>query len=154
MQWILLAVLIAALLVLSRYFPKVAFSILGVLVAGAIAIVLTTTDMGEVRRSGVPPDSIKIENPVLTEAYANSYRFNGRFVNTHDKKAVRESTLSVTMLDCPLEGKCIVIGQQEKRINQEIPPGQARDVATTLTFGNARAAGELRWEIKITNTRT
>ena len=154
MQWVLLAVLVAALLVLSRYFPRVAFSILGVLVVGAIAIVLTTTELGETHRSGLPPEDIKIENPVVTEAYAGSYRFNGRFVNTNESRKARETTLSVTMLDCPQTGDCVVIGQQEKRINQEIPAGQARDVSTTLTFHGAAPTGELRWEIKITDTRS
>ena len=160
MQWILLAVLVAALLFLSRYFPKIAFSLLGALVVGAIAIVMSTTDMGDLTRSGVPPDSIKIESPVLTESYAGSYRFNGRFLNTHESRLVRETTLSITMLDCPASAtpdntdSCVTIGQQEKRINQEIPAGQARDVSASLSFDGAKPAGELRWEIKITLTRT
>ena len=154
MQWVLLAVLVAALLVLSRYFPRVAFSLLGVLVAGAIIIVFSTTELGETHRSGLPPDNIKIENPVLTEAYAGSYRFSGRFVNTHESRKARDTTLSVTMLDCSPSGDCVVIGQQEKRINQEIPAGQARDVSTTLTFHGAAPSGEIRWEIKITDTRS
>ncbi len=160
MQWVLLAVLVAALLFLSRYFPKIAFVTIGLLVIAAVAIVVSTTEMGDIRRSRVAPDLVKIENPVLKKAYAGSFKFNGRLINTHESRAVRESTLSVTMLDCPENSAsgdnalCTVIGQQDKRINQKIPPGQARDVSASLVFDAAKPVGVLRWDIKITETRT
>ena len=160
MQWVLLAVIIAALIYLSRYFPKIAFAILGVLVIGAAAIVLTTTDLATITRSRLPVDDIVIENPVMAESYGGSYRFSARINNTNDSIELRESVVSITMLDCPAgsddvsEDDCKVIGQEEERVNLRVPPAQTRDISKTISFGGAQPLGSVRWKFRITETRS
>lgn len=156
MQWVLLAVIVVALLYMARFYPKVAFSILGLLAIGAATIVLTTTDVGFANRSKISNSEVKVENPVIAEAYGNSYRLNARLINTNKDRTLRDATISVTMLDCSNEtdNNCQVIGQEDEHINIKIPPGQARDFSQSLSFGTAEAKGTLRWEIKIINTRT
>lgn len=159
MQWVLLAVIVAALLYMSRYYPKIAFGVLGVLVIGAAVIVFTTKDAAQLNRSKLPVEYIKIENPVFTPAYGDGFRFNARLVNTHQSVALKETTVSITMLDCPEEAGdsadgCQVIGQEDRRIIVKIPPSQSRDVSQTLSFGSALPRGNVRWQIKITETRS
>ncbi len=159
MQWALLAVIVAALLFMSRFYPKVAFSVLGVLVIGATVIIFSTTDIADVNRSKLPVADIQIENPVMTPAYGGGFRFNARLVNTHQSTTLKESTASITMLDCPegsgdIDDNCQVIGQQDERIIMRIPPGQARDVSRTLSFDSAKPKGTVRWQITITETRS
>ena len=156
MQWILLLVIVVSLFYLSRYFPKTAFSILGALVIGAGVMVLTTTEMAQFNRGKIAYQDIQIENPVLTPTYAEGYRFNTRLFNANQTHSLRELVVSITMLDCASDDpeSCRIIGQENERINVGIPPGQARDVARTLSFDNAVATGILKWEFKVTSTRS
>jgi len=159
MQWALLAIIVVALLYMSRFYPRVAFGVLGVLVIGAAIIVLTTTDIADINRSKLPVSDIQIENPVMTPAYGGGFRFNARLLNTHPSATLKESTVSITMLDCPEDAgdsneNCQVIGQQDQRVITKIPPGQARDVARTLKFDSANPKGSVRWKIIITETRS
>jgi hypothetical protein len=156
MQFVLLAVIVAALLYMSRYFPKVAFSVLGVLILGAIAIVFTTTDFAQNSRSRIPIEDISIENPVMTDAYGGGFRFSARLNNNNQTVELKESIISITMLDCPDETEqgCTVIGQSEQRVNIIVPPTQARDVSRTLSFNSAKPAGIIRWQFRVTQTRS
>ncbi len=156
MQWILLLIIVASLFYLSRYFPKTAFSILGVLVIGAAVMVLSTTEMAQFNRGKIANDDILIENPVVAPTYAEGYRFNARLFNANQTYSLRELVVSITMLDCAGDNpeSCRVIGQEDERINVRIPPRQARDVARTLSFDNAAAAGRLQWKFRVTSTRS
>lgn len=156
MQWILLLVIVVSLFYLSRYFPKTAFSVLGALVIGAGIIALSTTEMAQFNRGKIANQDIGIENPVLTPTYAEGYRLNARLFNGNQAHSLRELVISITMLDCVSDepDSCRVIGQEDERINVRIPPGQARDVARTLSFDNAAATGILKWEFKVTSTRS
>ena len=156
MQWILLLLIVAALLYLSRYYPRVAFGVLGVLVVGVLAFVLVTDDLALRKRSGLPADAIVIENTVVSGSYAGGFRFNARLVNHHPSLELKESVIGVTMLDCPgdSDDNCQVIGQQDRRVLVRIPPGQARDVGWTESFGNARPVHRLAWRYRIMETRT
>ena len=159
MQWALLAIIVVALLYMSRFYPKAAFGVLGVLVIGAAIIVFSTTDIADINRSKLPISDIEIENPVMMPAYGGAFRFNARLVNTHLSTTLKESTVSITMLDCPQDSdnndeNCQVIGQQDQRIITKIPPGQARDVSRTLKFDSAKPKGNVRWKIIVTETRS
>ena len=156
MQWILLLVIVASLFYLSRYFPKTAFSVLGVLVVAAGVMILSTTEMAQLNRGKISNEDILIENPVLMPTYAGGYRFNARLLNSNSSHSLRELAISITMLDCVSEEaeSCRVIGQEDERINIQIPPEQARDISRTLSFDNASAAGILKWEFKVTSTRS
>ncbi len=163
MQWILLAVIVVALLYLSRFYPKVAFALLGVLVMGTAVIVFTTTDVAQRHRSRLPVADLKIENPIITSAYGDGFRLNARLLNTHESVTLKSTIISITMLDCAEDAgefsdDCQVIGQEDQRVIVNIPPGQVRDIARTLSFnsafGLAKPLGTLRWRIEITETRS
>jgi hypothetical protein len=159
MQWALLAIIVVALLYMSRFYPRVAFGVLGVLVIGTAIIVFSTTDVADINRSKLPISDVEIENPVMTSAYGGGFRFNARLLNTHQSTTLKESTVSITMLDCPQDSgadddNCQVIGQQDQRIIVKIPPGQARDVSRTLKFDSAKPRGNIRWKIIVTETRS
>lgn len=156
MQYVILFVIVVALLYLSRYFPKVAFSILGVLAVGAGAIVLTTTDIALNSRSRIPVDNIEIENPVITPSYGSGFKFNARLKNLHASEELKESIISITMLDCTDDSaqNCEVVGQTEQRIILQIPPNQARDVERTFTFESVEPRGTVKWNYEVTRTRS
>lgn len=154
MQWAFLAIIVAALLYLARFYPKIGFGILGALVLGAIIIVLTTSDSGFDYRSRLPVEKIIIENPLMTKAYGGSFRFNARLANSHTEMELREATISITLLDCKAENNCQVVGQQDERVNIRIPAGQARDISRTVNFSSAVPEENIQWEFTVTHTRS
>ncbi|MGR3984806.1 MAG: hypothetical protein OD817_06080 [Gammaproteobacteria bacterium] len=159
MQWLLLGVVAIALLIMSNWYPKTAFAVLGALGLAAAAIVFTTREDALLSRQQLPAADIRIENAVITPAYGDSYQFNARLTNTHASILLKESALSITMLDCPLglddfaDESCSVIGQSDLRINLKIPAGQSRDISKNVFFSDARPAGAVRWKYKIIETR-
>lgn len=156
MQWFLLGVVVAALLYMSTRYPRTAFSILGALAVGAAVIVFSTREDAVLGRHQLPVGDISIENAVITPGYGGSYQFNARLVNGNRDLLLKEAVVSITMLDCPHQSAddCAVIGQADERINIKIPAGQARDIARTVSFSGANPAGALRWQFKITETRS
>ena len=155
MQWLLLGVVVVALLFMSSRYPKAAFSALGVLVVAAAVIVFSTKESAFLSRQKLPIDDVVIENAVIVPAYAGGYRFSARLVNRNDSLLLKESVISITMLDCrdDSDTDCSVIGQTDNRINIKIPAGQARDVSKTISFSAARPAGIVRWQYVVTETR-
>ncbi|NKB77416.1 MAG: hypothetical protein GKR96_10350 [Gammaproteobacteria bacterium] len=156
MQWVLLGIIAIALILMSSRYPKAAFSLLGLLVAITAFLFYATTDSGFLSRSKLISSNIQIENAIMTPAYADSYRFNARLVNIDEAIALKEVTISITMFDCADEtqSSCQVIGQAEERINVEIPPQQARDVARTISFYSASPEAFVRWSYLVTDTRS
>ena len=156
MQWVLLVVVVAALLYLSRFYPKVGFGILAVLIAGAALIVLTTTDVAKTNRSKLPPEDILVENLVIVAAYGDAFKLNARLNNTHSSVELKELVLSVTMQDCQDQDSdnCQVMGQENERINLKIPPGQSRDISRVIAFPSIQPKGTLRWNVIVTETRS
>ena len=164
MQWFLLGVVVIALLYMSTHYPKTAFGILGALGLGAAVIVFSTQDNALRGRSRLPVGDIQIENAVMLPAYGGSYQFNARLLNAHASILLKESVVSITMLDCrgqdddapddmPDDG-CAVIGQTDERFDTKIPPGQARDISRNLFFSAAKPSGTVRWQYQITETRS
>ena len=156
MQWLLLGIVVIALLYISTRYPKTAFGILGVLGITTAVIIFSTRDDALRGRQKLPVADIKIENPVIAPAYGDSYQFNARLVNANPSVLLKEFVISITMLDCPGDSDdgCAVIGQADERINAKIPPGQARDISRNLFFSGADPAGIVRWQYKITETRS
>lgn len=156
MQWVLLVVIVAGLLYLSRFYPKTGFSILGALAICAIYIIVSTSERGENARGKLPAEDIIIENPVMAPGYRDGYTLSARLINNNDSATLRDSAISITMFDCPPDdaGECTVIGQEEERINLVIPPKQSRDVSRYISFESATPKGTVQWEFKVTQTRS
>lgn len=156
MQWFLLGVMVVALLSLSTFYPKTAFSTLGVLSVVAAIIVFTSKDDAVLSRQQLPVSDILIENAVIVAAYGSSYQFHARLVNVNPTILAKESVLSLTMLDCTSDADddCTVLGQTDERFIIKIPPGQARDISTNLFFRGAQPSGTIRWQYKVIETRS
>ena len=156
MHWILLGVIAIALIIMSARYPKIAFSLLALLIAIVSAVIVTSTDSGFEARQKLPPKDVSIENPIMIPAYADSYRFNARLVNNNNEAILKETTLSITISDCSDQSEtyCQVIGQTEQRFTVTIPPGQARDVERMVSFDAASPESWVKWTYKVTATRS
>ncbi len=155
MQWILIGVIVISLLVMSSIYPKVAFSVLGALTIAAVIFFYGARENGFLSGQRLLVSDVQIENAVITPAYGGSYQLNARLVNNHVSVTLKESVLSITMLDCPNGGEnnCMVIGQSAERINVKIPAHQARDISVNMFFERATPSNTIRWQYKVIETR-
>ena len=151
MQWALLAVILIGLFMLSGRYPKLAFSIFGALVIGLGIALLLSSDHADKVRNVIAAEDVTLENMSVAPAYGGSYRISGRLQNSHETAPLRESMLTVFMLDCPQPEpeNCLIVGQQTERLNTRVPATQARDFSVTLYFGSLRIAGHLHWRFEI-----
>ena len=153
MQWALLAVIVVALFLMSGRYPRLAFSILGVLVVAAIAVILFTEDDASLRKEQIAPTDVSIESVVGQPAYGGGYRLTGRITNGHQSAELKAVMLSIVMQDC-VENDCAAVGQADERLNLRVPNGQSRDFSVTVYLGEADISGSIRWSIDVTDTRS
>ncbi len=156
MQWVLLGIIVVLLLLMSTRYPKAAFGTLGVLLLSVAILVYITRDDGSLRLQKLSPASVHIENVVVVPAYGGGYQFNARLVNSHPSVLLKESAISITLLDCADETQdnCQVIGQTDERVTLHIPAGQVRDISLALHFDTAEPKGHARWQYRISGTRS
>ncbi len=156
MQWAFLAVIIIGLFMISGRYPKLAFSVLGVLVFGAAAVVLMTTDEATLKRQKVAAENVEVVNTTVVPAYAGSYRLTGRVSNSHESAELKGMTLSVVMMECmgATGTECEIVGQASERINLRVPAGQARDFSANFYFGEPTISGSVQWQFEVTDTRS
>ncbi|NND00489.1 MAG: hypothetical protein HKN85_09940 [Gammaproteobacteria bacterium] len=156
MQWALLAAILIGLFMISGRHPKIAFGIFAALVIGVSVMMLVTSDRADKIRNKITAEDITVENMIVAPAYGGSYRISGRLHNHNSQASLRETILTVFMLDCTAqtEDNCLVVGQQSERLNTRVPAGQARDFNINLYFGSPRIGGHQRWRFEIASARS
>lgn len=156
MQWFLLALIVVALLFMSTRYPRAAFAVLGgLLVAGAV-VYLLSEQWQEKAGAKIRPEEIRLEDTSMVPAYADSFTFSARLINTSPDAGLGEVLIGITMLDCPdaQSDQCLPLGGTEERVVVKIPPGQARDVTRNVYFQAARPKGVVKWRYQVLQTRS
>ena len=157
MQWLLLAIIVAALVFAAYRQPKFAFGLLAVLLVGLLGVVIWTgPGPGGLQSSGFEPGQVRVEGLVVHQDYGESFRFQARLVNQHPDRLLRRVELRVSMLDCatPDQQNCPIIGQVTERVTTEVPPGQARDIADTVFFGRLNQIPQTpQWRAEVVSAR-
>jgi len=145
MTWIALLVVAVILIVMSLRYPRIAFSLLGVLlVAGVIVYRLTGGDQNS---KPIAAELLTLENLHMSKSYGDSYYLAGRIRNRSDR-ALREFSLLVQALDCPRandDQDCQIIGEKTVSIYSKVPPKQARDFRENIYLGQLQPAHILVW---------
>lgn len=155
MLWIALVIalglLVGALIVTYgyRHSMMIVMAVLAVLIA-ALVWYLRFDEPAD----RITPRELQLNNLELTQQYRSSYRMTARLVNTSPEYALRRVTIKITASDCDPGGDdCIVIGEAERMLTVDIPPGQARDVVEQYVFPRFSLQGELRWSHTLTEIR-
>lgn len=100
----------------------------------------------------ISPGELQLNNLQMTQQYRSSYRMTARLVNASSEYALRRVTIKITASDCETDGDdCIVIGEAERILSVDIPPGQARDVVEQYVFPRFSLQGELQWSHALTD---
>jgi len=151
---IALGLLVGTLIVTYGYRHSVLIvaAVLGVLIV-ALAWYIRYGD--EEGTGLITSDELVLKNLSLRQQYRTSYRMTGRLVNNSERYTVRSVAITITASDCtgPDSGDCIVVGEDTRTHNVEIPPGQARDILEQYIFPRFVLQGELRWSHDITQIK-
>jgi len=100
------------------------------------------------------PDDVHLNNLEMTRQYRTSYRMTARLVNTSAEFTLRSLKVTITASDCKNAGAdCIVVGEDERTVTEEIPPGQARDIVEQYVFPRFVLQGELMWRYRISEVK-
>lgn len=156
MQWLLLALIVIALLFMSTRYPRAAFSMLGVLLAVGVAVYVVSEQRQTRSSESILLQEIVLEDASMAPAYADSYVFSARLVNSSDKASLSEAVIGIKMLDCPDADSdaCLILGGTEERVVVRIPPGQARDVTRNIYFQAAKPRGVVKWRYRVLKTKS
>jgi len=157
MLWIVLVIvlglLVGALIVTYGY--RHSMIIVMAALAALIAALVWYLRFSEPQGTGlIDAEQLKLRNLQMTRQYRSSYRMTGRLVNRSPDYAVRSVTITITASDCTDGTRdCIVIGEAERIIPVDIPPGQARDIVEQYVFSRFSLQGELKWSHTLSEIR-
>ncbi len=158
MQWVLFAIVIAALLLAATRFPKTAYGILSALLAVVGLLYWRSQAEPDSRELLIPVGRVVISDAVVTEAYRDSFNITARITNGSETHTLTETTIEIAMLDCESnstdESGCAILGSQRRPVVIRIPPGQSRDFEDNLIFSRAKIRGQLRWRYTVVHTQT
>ena len=150
MHWVVLGIIGISLIVAASRYPKLAFSLLAVLIGLVLVVLQFNSARHERSASVVSAADVGFADILFSPGYAGSYNMSGQLINRSIKSGIAEIGLSVTMMVCGKKNAddqldCSEIAQVRTRINIEIPPGQAENFSINLTFPNQQFQGEPEW---------
>lgn len=154
MHIVILVLILLVLALLAQKQPKSAL-ILGLVLAGAGLLVILLTSSHNFRQQRIAVEDIMLTNTAMLPTYAGGYKLTGRLINKSETATLKTTMVSVKMLDCPnqqIDDSCLVVGHINERIDDVVPPGQARGVDETLNFGRVKIEHNLRWQFDITES--
>ena len=159
MQWILFGVVIIALILMGSRSPKLALSILVLLLALWLGFYFHTEGKRKITHQLVAQDKVTLSGFSVTPGYRESYNLSARITNKSTTETITEVRLHIDLEDCPRETevkdqKCIVVGNIVEIISIIIPPRQARDISRNPYFGATSLQGQPRWSYKIIGIKT
>ena len=157
MQWIALAVVCTALIVVSYYSPKIGFSLLGALAAIIGTLYFLNLDESEKTSFPIDRESVQLSDTDAEESYGGSWDYSGRLANSSGK-VITDARIRITLRDCPagteaVSDECPVIGEEVDFVAINVPPRQARDFRNNITFKNAVQKGVLFWNFELIGVR-
>ena len=139
MHWFVLGIIGLTLVVSASRYPRLAFTLLVVLLALA-AITLQLNSKNDERSDSLITDSeVELSQVTLTPGYAGSYDMEGMLRNDSLVSSIVEVVVQIEMLDCPTQGKtdwvnCNELGSVTARITTAVQPGQSQKFNTNLSF--------------------
>jgi hypothetical protein len=158
MHWILLAVLAVVLIVTSSRFPKLGFSLLGLLTASAAGLYYMSDDIKPGRLQTLEPSMITIENIQMSPSYRESFKASGSIRNTSPDHDVTELSIRFSVNDCPStavedSSECEVISQVVEPFRLHIPLGGKVSFEQSVSPRRVLVKGSRRWTFKVVEVK-
>ena len=153
MHWILLAIVAVLLIAMAGRFPKVAFSLLAVLIAVATALYQLVGDQeGSLEQMQVA--DVSLSEVRLKSYYADGFKATGKIHNHSEHHDLTEVVIQFTVMDCQdaastAQPDCESLLSMEKQIRVHVPFGESQPFETTLQPGELKFSGQRRWKFKV-----
>lgn len=157
MGWFLRSALLI-LLATSRVFRAVVLLLLAIATIGAVAAV-RQDDANYLRaRQLVPSSDVDLGDLTLSKTLVGSdvWDLTGRVRNRNAEHAVVSAKVRLWLQDCeagrdgqPDLLRCDTIGQTDKDLALDVPPGQVRDVRAAVWFLDAIVQRQMAWRMQV-----
>jgi len=154
MHWFVLGIIGLTLVVSASRYPRLAFTLLVVLLALA-AITFQLNSKNDERSDSLISDlEVELSQVTMTSGYAGSYDMEGFLRNDSLVSSIVEVVVQIEMLDCPAQSKtdrvnCNKLGSVTARITTDVLPGEAQQFNTNLSFPASQVSGYITWDYQI-----
>ncbi|KAA3632125.1 MAG: hypothetical protein DWQ08_03940 [Proteobacteria bacterium] len=153
MHWVLLAVLALVLIFAASRFPKLAFSLLAVLIAVAAGLYYVSDPPSDGLPEHLDPSQVEVDNVIMAPYYAGGFKATGVIRNHSEHYDLTELVIRFTVEDCiDAEGDektCSVLSQVEERVLIHVPPGTAKSFEQPVSPRRTKVEGTRRWKFKV-----
>ena len=154
MHWFVLGIIALTLVVSARRYPRLAFTLLVVLLVVAVITLQLNSQNDERSVSLISDSEVELSQVTITSGYAGSYDMKGILRNDSLISSLVEVVVQIEMLDCPTQGKthrvnCNRLGWATARITKEVAPGQNQEFNTNLSFPRSEVTGHIAWDYHI-----
>ena len=154
MHWFVLGIIGLTLVVSASRYPRLAFTLLVVLLALAVITYQLNLKNDERSDSLISDSEVELSQVTMTSGYAGSYDMEGFLRNDSLVSSIVEVVVQIEMLDCPAQSKtdrvnCNKLGSVTARITTDVPPGEAQQFNTNLSFPASQVSGYITWDYQI-----
>ena len=159
MAWVILIValaLVAGYLIITYGYRNSIVVLLATLLIGIVGVIWYAEFYEAEQIGAIAVKDVSLDNFSVRTTYGDSYAMTARLRNASEQHALSAVGIELSASDCTENSQgesCIVVGQEEKEIQVEVPAGQARDIAEQFIFPPIRPNGELRWSYSVLYTR-
>ena len=154
MHWALLGVIALALVALAYRYPRLAISLLAVLILLGLGgyWLQSKQQPGEAQ---ISPEDVVFTAISIGPGYAGSWNLSVRVHNQSLLTEMREMALRIERFDCPPTTQsvgptqCEVMGEVVKFISVDVAPREHKNVKVNLIFPRVQPIHQLRWQYVI-----
>lgn len=153
MHWVLLAVLALVLIFSASRFPKLAFSLLAVLIAVAAGLYYLSDPPSDGLPERLDPSQVQVGGVTMAPYYAGGFKATGSITNNSEHYDLTELVIRFTVEDCvdgeASEPACNTLSQADERVRVHVPPGATRSFEQPVSPQRTRVEGTRRWKFKV-----
>jgi hypothetical protein len=150
---LLFGIVVLVLLVFSAGFRR--FALIAVVIgAGVIGLLfMNSASESKASHSRIPAADLQFDNVRLSSEYG-SYSISGRVVNKSTQYTLEDAELFITVQDCnSAPAHCTTIGEASAFLSVGVPPGQARDFNSYVSFSSPlHPRGQFPWYYTLKQT--
>ncbi len=133
----------------SGSFRKLSLAVAACLTILLIVFIGADHAKEEESRKLVTADQLSFTDVRLGREYSGSYHLVGRVKNNSHYEVVGIQC-KFHLLDCDSANQCDTIGDESHGVLLDVlPPGQARDIDTTIYFGDAKPRQQFQWNYSV-----
>lgn len=153
MHWVLIAVLALVLVFSASRFPRLAFSLLAVLVAVAAGLYYVSEPPVEGVPLSLDPSMVEVGGVVMEPYYAGAYRATGVITNHSEGHDLTDLVIRFSVEDCTSndagEEECKLVSQVEERVRVHVPAGATQEFEQPVSPRSTEVEGKRRWKFKV-----